>query len=69
MKAVVITAHNQSELGFSATLFKKLGISSKVIDTEEIEDLGLSEMMKEVDRTKKLSRETIVERFNSLFYD
>ncbi|OFZ02213.1 MAG: hypothetical protein A3K10_04005 [Bacteroidetes bacterium RIFCSPLOWO2_12_FULL_31_6] len=65
MKAVVITAHNQSDLGFLASLFKRLGISSKVIDIEEIEDLGLSEMMKEVDRTKKVSRETIMKKLKA----
>ena len=65
MKAVVITPHDQAELGFLSTLFKRLGISSKVMDIEEIEDLGLSKMMSEVDRTKKVSRKTIMKKLNN----
>lgn len=65
MKAVVITPHNPAEFAFLSSLFKRLGISSKVMDIDEMEDLGLSEMMKDVDRTKKVSRETIMKKLKS----
>ena len=40
-------------------------IETKVISTEEQEDLGLIKMMKEADRTQKVSREKIFAKLNS----
>ncbi|MDI6778808.1 MAG: hypothetical protein QME25_01235 [Bacteroidota bacterium] len=40
-------------------------MKSKVLSDEEIEDLGLSILMREADRTKKVSRETIMRKLKS----
>ena len=60
MKGIVITAKSQSEFKFVSDLLKKLGISSSPMSEEELEDLGLGKLMKSVDRSKKVSRETVM---------
>ncbi|MDP2208642.1 MAG: hypothetical protein Q8K98_07690 [Bacteroidota bacterium] len=65
MKSIVISPKNDSELTFVSTLLKKLSIPTKVLSEEEIEDLGLSILMREADRNKKVSRETIMRKLKS----
>ena len=62
MKALVVKAKNQSEMKFVSELLKKLGIQSTIMDLEEVEDQAMSILMKEADRTKKVSRETIMKK-------
>ena len=65
MKSIVISPKNVTDLKFVSALLKKLSIPTKVLSSEEIEDLGLSILMREVDRTKKVSRETIMRKLKS----
>lgn len=65
MKAVLITPKNESELKFVSNLLKKLGIEISTMSEEELEDLGLSKMMKKVDRTKKVSKESILKKLKA----
>jgi len=65
MKGVVVTAKSQSEFKFLMDLFKKLGLSSAPVSEEELEDLALSKMMKSADRSKKVSRESIMKKLKS----
>jgi hypothetical protein len=62
MKAMVITPKSQDEFKFLADLLKKLGISSATMTEEEFEDIGLSKMLKAVDKTKKVSRNSIMQK-------
>ena len=62
MKAIVIKTKSKREEKFLSDLLDKLGISSGTISEEEMEDLAFSRMMKEVDRTKKVSKETILKK-------
>jgi hypothetical protein len=65
MKAIVITPKNQSEFKFLSDLLKKLDIMSVPMEKEELEDLGLSKMLKAVDKTKKVSKESIINKLKS----
>ena len=65
MKAVVITPKSQTEFKFLNDLLKKHGIVSATMSEEDFEDLGLSKMLKSVDRTKKVSRETVMHKLRS----
>lgn len=65
MKAIVIKTKNKVEHKFLSDLLNKLGISSGIISDEEMEDLAFSRMMKDVDRTKKVSRETIMKKLKT----
>jgi hypothetical protein len=62
MKSLVIKPKNQEELEFISSLLKKLRISTKLLLQDEIEDLGLSILMKETDRSKKVSRNLIIKK-------
>ena len=65
MKALVVKAKNQSEMKFVTELMKKLGIESTLMDIEEVEDQAMSILMKKTDRTKKVSRETIMKKLKA----
>ena len=65
MKAMVITPKSQTEFRFINDLLKKLGISASPMIEEELEDIGLSKMLKAVDKTKKVSRESIMQKLRS----
>lgn len=65
MKAIVIKTKNKNEEKFLSDLLEKLGISSDIISEEELEDLGFSRMMNNVDRNKKVSKGTIMKKLKS----
>ncbi len=65
MKAMVITPKSQTEFRFINDLLKKLGISASTMTEEELEDIGLSKMLKAVDKTKKVSKESIMQKLRS----
>lgn len=62
MKAMVITPKSQTEFKFINDLLKKLGVASATMTEEELEDIGLSKMLKAVDKTKKVSKGTILQK-------
>lgn len=65
MKAMVITPKNPREFKFLSDLLKKLDILSSTITEEEVEDLGLSKLLKKVDKTKKVSKESVLRKLKS----
>jgi hypothetical protein len=65
MKAMVITPKSQAEFKFINDLLKKLGIVSATMSEEELEDIGLSKMLKSVDKTKKVSKESVLSKLKS----
>jgi hypothetical protein len=60
MSSIVINTKSQEELQFLSELLNKLGIDSKVLSDEDAEDLGLSILMKDVDRKDIASKEEIM---------
>ncbi|MCW3104077.1 MAG: hypothetical protein JWO09_2517 [Bacteroidetes bacterium] len=62
MKAIVITPKNQVEFKFINDLLKRLRIPSTTILDEEMEDIGLSKMLKAVDKTKKNSKNSVMQK-------
>lgn len=65
MSGFIITTKSQSEYKFLFDLLKKLGIHCASLSEAEIEDLGLSHLMKKADRTKKVSRESVMRKLRS----
>ena len=65
MNTILITPKNIQEFQLLSDLFLKMKIKSKVLSLEEKEDLGLIELMKEVDRTKKVSRAQIMKKLRN----
>lgn len=62
MKSLIITPKTNSKLKLIEQLLKGLGIPSRPLTEEEKEDMGLSILMKQADRSKKVSRETIMKK-------
>lgn len=65
MKSIIITPRNTKEFKFLAGLLNKLAISSRILTATEIEDMGMSLLMKQADRSKKVSRESIMRKLGS----
>ena len=65
MKAMVITPKSQNEFKFLTGLLKKLNITSATITEVELEDIGLSKMLKTVDKSKKVSKESIMNKLKA----
>jgi 7-cyano-7-deazaguanine synthase in queuosine biosynthesis len=65
MKALLVKSKSQTEMKFISDLLKKLGVSTRVLDAEKIEDYGMSALMKDVDRNKKVSRVTVMRKLKS----
>ena len=60
MSSIVVNPKSQEEFEFVSELLQKLGIDTKVLSKEDIEDLGLSIMMKDVDRSEVVSEDEIL---------
>jgi MoaA/NifB/PqqE/SkfB family radical SAM enzyme len=65
MKALVITPKNDNEFKFLADLLKKLGVSSSALSYEDLEDIGMSKLMRGVDKTKKVSRAEVMKKLSA----
>ncbi|MBL0183889.1 MAG: hypothetical protein IPP96_17025 [Chitinophagaceae bacterium] len=65
MKALVVTPKNSNELKFVSDLLKKLGVGSSTVTQEELEDIGMSKLMRQVDKTKKASRTEIMKKLTA----
>lgn len=60
MKTMVIQLKNDAEMQQLSEMLAKMKIRSKVLSDEEIEDIGMGELMLEADRSDKVSRELIM---------
>jgi reverse gyrase len=65
MKALVIKPKNDSEYKFLSSLLKKLRINSSSLSLEELEDVGLSKLMREADKSKKATRMEIMKKLSA----
>ena len=65
MRALVIKPKSDSEYKFLSSLLKKLGISSSSVSLEELEDIGLSKLMREADKSKKATRMEIMKKLSA----
>ena len=57
---MVIQLKDDSEMILISGLLDKMKIHSKVLSTDDMEDIGLGEMMLNVDRMDRVSRELIM---------
>ncbi len=60
MYNLILEVKNKKELDFVSNLLKKIKIKNKVFTIEEMEDMGLIHLMKQADRSQKVSREKIM---------
>ena len=64
MKTIVITPKSDDEFKFIADLLKKLGISSSTLNQDELEDIGMSKLMHDIEQSKKASRKEIMQKLS-----
>ena len=65
MKAFLIKAKDDAEAKLMKSLLKKMNISSKLLNEEEIEDIGMGFLMAEVDKKKKAPEEAVMRALKS----
>ena len=65
MKALVVTPKNETEFKFISGLLKKLGVGASSLDQNELEDIGMSKLMRDVDKIKKSSRSEIMKKLTT----
>ena len=65
MKALVIKPRNDGEYKFLADLLKKLGIGSSFLTAEDLEDIGMSKMMRDANKSKRVSRADVMKKLAS----
>lgn len=56
MESIIINPKDKTEFELLTQLLSKMNVVSKVISEEDQEDLGLTILMKEADRTQKVSK-------------
>ena len=64
MKALVITPKNENKFKFLSDLLNKLGVSLSPLNQDELEDIGMSKLMRGIDKSKKASRAEIMKKLS-----
>lgn len=65
MKAIVVTPKSDTEFKFVTDLLKKLGIGASALTTEQVEDIGILKLLRDADRSKKVSRSSIMKKLSA----
>ncbi len=60
MEALIVSFKDKTELKLVSDLLKKMKIEAKVLSEEEREDMGMTKLMRKVDRTQKVSRTQVM---------
>jgi hypothetical protein len=64
IRSIVINPKNSDELKFLQDLLTKLGVESKTLSQEDMEDLGLAMLMKDTDRQDRVSEAEVIKKLN-----
>lgn len=62
MSSIIISPKSEEEAQFILALLKRLQISAITLTEEEQEDWGLGLLMKEVDRSEKISKDDLTKK-------
>ena len=65
MSSIVVHPKDKKELQFITELLKKHGIESRVLSEEEKEDVVLSMLLQETDRTQTVSEEEVLKKLGN----
>jgi len=61
METLIIQSENSRDIKLLKEIVTKMGLKSAQLSEEQAEDIGLSLLMKEADRSKTISRKTLME--------
>jgi hypothetical protein len=65
MEAILISPKNKEERRLLSDFLAKMNIRSKVLSEEELEETGLGMLMRDVDRSQKVSRQEIMQKLEN----
>ncbi len=60
METLIVTLKDKHELQLVSDMLKKMKINAKKLSEEEREDIGLTKLMKQANRSEKVSRELVM---------
>ena len=60
METLIVTVKDKHEMQLVSDVLKKMRINAKQLSNEEREDLGLSKLMKQANRSEKVLREQVM---------
>ena len=60
METLIVTVKDKQEMQLVSDILKKMCINAKLLTKEDREDLGLSKLMKQANRSEKVSREQVM---------
>ncbi len=63
-KTLLVKPRTKADLKLLSELLRKLKIESSLVDDEQLEDAGLTLLMKEADRSRKVSRDLIMKKLS-----
>ncbi len=64
MEVAIVQSEDKANLKLLAELARKMGIQFKVLTEDQKEDMGMGLLMKEADRSQKVSEEEITRKLN-----
>jgi hypothetical protein len=62
MELLLVQPKNDEELALLQTMLKKMSICNTLINLQKKEALGLMMLMQKADRSKRVSRETVMKK-------
>lgn len=61
METLIIQSENSRDIKLLKEIVTKMGLKSAQLSEEQAEDIGLSLLMKDADRSKTILRQTVME--------
>ena len=60
METLIVTVKDKHEMQLVTEMLKKMRINAKKLSDEDREDIGLSKLMKQANRSEKVSRDQVM---------
>jgi hypothetical protein len=64
MNTIIVQPKTKAEMQLVSEMLRKMRITSKIINDQEREELGLGLLMKQANRTEKVSRDKVMEKLS-----
>ena len=65
MNTIIVQPKTKAEMQLVSEVLKKMRIASKILNEEAREELGLSLLMKQANRTEKVTRKAVMAKLGS----
>lgn len=65
MESLLITPRNKTEQKLLADLLTKMNVKVSVLTDDDKEDLGMAALLKEADRSKKVTKQAVLQKLKA----